>query len=197
MSSQAKSVSEPVVAESSLSHRILIVVGFAIGAVLGFGGNFLPAGPPQNIVYAISSLGIIMGSALFAAWFARRGHSTVAAGFALLALAESISLSGLFLLASAPTFPGAYTFAAGVALYAVALPLASAPPASALDSHCRDAGGNPVCGARVAVAAGPFTCSLGTTRVNRLRAVHRRDRGLDDPGPAGRAIVTALAVLRP
>src|SRR5260221_14767999 len=70
-----------------------------------------------------------MGSALFAAWFARRGHSTVAAGFALLALAESISLSGLFLLASAPTFPGAYTFAAGVALYAVALPLASAPPA--------------------------------------------------------------------
>lgn len=135
MSSQAKSVSEPVVAntparsESSLSHRILIVVGFAIGAVLGFGGNFLPAGPPQNIVYAISSLGIIMGSALFAAWFARRGHSIVAVGFALLALAESISLSGLFLLASAPTFPGAYTFAAGVALYAVALPLASVPPA--------------------------------------------------------------------
>jgi hypothetical protein len=135
MSSQANSVSEPVVAntparsESSLSHRILIVVGFAIGAVLGFGGNFLPAGPPQNIVYAISSLGIIMGSALFAAWFARQGKSTVAVGFALLALAESISLPGLFLLASAPTFPGAYTFAAGVALYAVALPLASVPPA--------------------------------------------------------------------
>jgi hypothetical protein len=132
MSSQAKSVSEPVVAntpariESSLSHRILIIVGLAIGAALGFGGNFLPAGPPQNIVYAISSLGIIMGSALFAAWFARRGHSIVAVGFAL---AESISLSGLFLLASAPTFPGAYTFAAGVALYAVALPLTSVPPA--------------------------------------------------------------------
>jgi hypothetical protein len=135
MSSQVNSVSEPVVANtpapsaSSLSHRILIVVGFAIGAVLGFGGNFLPAGPPQNIVYAISSLGIIMGSALFAAWFARQGKSIVAVGFALLALAESISLPGLFLLASAPTFPGAYTFAAGVALYAVALPLASVPPA--------------------------------------------------------------------
>jgi hypothetical protein len=135
MSSQAKSMSEPVVAtpwahtESSMSHRILIVIGLAIGAVLGFGGNFLPAGPQQNVAYAISSLGIIMGSALLAAWFARRGHSIVAVGFALLALAESISLSGLFLLASAPTFSGAYTFAAGVALYAVALPLASVPPA--------------------------------------------------------------------
>ncbi len=135
MSLQAKSVSEPVVANtsarpvSSLSHRILIVVGLAIGAVLGLGGNFLPVGRPQNIALVLSSLGLIMGSALFAAWFARRGHSIVAVGFALLALAESISFSGIFLLASAPTFPAAYTFAAGVALYPVALLLASVPPA--------------------------------------------------------------------
>jgi len=136
MSSQANSVSEPVVAnasahtESSMSHRVLIVVGFVIGAVLGFGGNFLPAGPPQNIAHALSSLGLIMSSALFAAWFARRGHNIVAVGFALLALAEGILLSGLFLSASTPTDPGAYaSFAAGVALYAVALPLASVPPA--------------------------------------------------------------------
>jgi hypothetical protein len=133
MSSQTNSMSESVVAntpvrtESSMSHRILIVVGLAIGAVLGFGGNFLPAGPPQNIAYAMSSLGIIMGSALLAAWLARREHTIVAVGFALLALAEGTSFSGLFLVASAPTFPGAYTFAAGVALYAVALPLASIP----------------------------------------------------------------------
>ena len=135
MSSQAHSTSEPVVAitpartESSMPYRILISVGLAIGAVLGLGGSFLPAGPPQNIALVLSSLGLIMGSALFAAWFAGRGHSIVAVGFALLALAESISFSGIFLVASAPTFPGAYTFAAGVALYAVALPLASVPSA--------------------------------------------------------------------
>lgn len=136
MSSQAKSVPEPVVAntsvriESSMPYRILIVVGLAIGAVLGFGGNFLPVGPVQNVAYALSSLGIIMGSALLAAWFARQGKSIVAVGFALLALAESISLSGLFLLASAPTFSGASaSFSAGVALYSLAFPLASVPPA--------------------------------------------------------------------
>ena len=136
MSSQAKSVPEPVVAntsarpESSLSHRILIVVGLAVGAMLGFGGNFLPAGPPQNTAHALSSLGLTMGSALLAAWFARQEKSTVAVGFALLALAEGILLSGLFLLASTPTDSGANaSFATGVALYAVAFLLASIPPA--------------------------------------------------------------------
>ena len=141
MSSQVNSTSDsvavnrPARTESSMPYRIPIVVGLAIGAVLGFGGKFLPVGPPRNVAHALSSLGIIMGSALLAAWFARQGKSTVSVGFALLALAEGIILSGLFLLAGAPTFPGAYTFAAGVALYAVALPLASVPPAFPLWSR--------------------------------------------------------------
>ena len=135
MSSQTKSMSESVVAdmpmriESSKSHRILIVVGLAVWVLLGLAANFLPAGPSQNIPFVLSSLGIIMGGPFLVVWFARRGHTIVAVGFALLALAESMSLPGLFLLASAPTFPSAYTFAAGVTLYAVALPLASVPPA--------------------------------------------------------------------
>ena len=136
MSSRANSMSEPVVVntpariESSMPYRILIVVGLAVGAVLGLGGNFIHVGPAQNVVYTISSLGIIMGSALLAAWFARQGRDTVAIGFALLALAEGIILSSLFLSASTPTDPGAYaSFAAGVALYAVALLLVSIPPA--------------------------------------------------------------------
>lgn len=135
MSTQTKSISEPDVAntpariESSMPYRILIVVGLAVWVVLGLGANFLPAGPSQNIPYVISSLGIIMGGPLLAAWFGRRGYTIVAVGFALLALAESISFPGLFLLTSAPTFPAAYTFAAGVTLYALGLPLASVPPA--------------------------------------------------------------------
>jgi hypothetical protein len=108
-----------------MPFRILIVVGLAIGAVLGFGGNFIHTGPAQNVVYAISSLGIIMGSALFAAWFARQGRDTVAVGFALLALAEGVILSG-----GTPSDPRASaSFAAGTALYSVALLLVSLPAA--------------------------------------------------------------------
>jgi hypothetical protein len=123
MSSQAHSTSEPVVAitpartESSMPYRILISVGLAIGAVLGLGGSFLPAGECPIRV-------------------------------------------------------------------------------SALDSHCRDAGGNPICGARVAVAAGPFAISLGTTCFHRLCSAHRRDRRLDYCGPASRAIVAAITAIR-
>ncbi len=95
----------------------------------GLGGNFLPADPSQNVAYVISSLGIIIGSALLAAWFARQRRGTVAVGFALFALAEGILLSGLFQSANTSTDHVANAFAAGAAFYAVALPLASVPPA--------------------------------------------------------------------
>jgi Na+-translocating ferredoxin:NAD+ oxidoreductase RnfD subunit len=105
----------------------LIITGLAVGAVLGFGGNFLPVGPAQTLTYASSSLGIIMGSALLAAWFAGQGKSTVAVGFALLALAEGSVLLSVFALAGGTQRP-AFAFAAGTALYVMALLVASLPP---------------------------------------------------------------------
>ena len=123
-------VNRPARTASSMPYRIVTVVGLAIGAVLGFGGNFIHIGQAQNVIYVMSSLGIIMGSALLVAWFARQGRDTVAIGCALLALAEGILLSGLFLSVNTPTAPAAYAFfTAGVALYPVALLLASIPPA--------------------------------------------------------------------
>lgn len=125
----ANSMSEPVQststarAESAARQRLLIAAGFAVGAVLGMGGNFLPAGPAQSVAYGISALGLILGSALFAARFARQGHDTVAVGFALLALAEGVVVS-----AGTPADPGAdATFAGATALYALALLVASLP----------------------------------------------------------------------
>jgi Na+-translocating ferredoxin:NAD+ oxidoreductase RnfD subunit len=63
-----------------------------------------------------------MGSLLIAARFARQGHDIVAAGFALLALAEGINMTSMF-----EEFTAG--FAAGTAVYVVALLLASLPPA--------------------------------------------------------------------
>jgi hypothetical protein len=131
MSVVANSVSQPVqsaslaYSESVVRQRVPIAAAFGVGAVVGLVSNFVPAGPPMDVGHGISSLGIILGSALFAAWFARRGLDTVAVGFALLAVAQGVIVSG-----GTPTAPGAEaTFAGGAALYALALLVASLPAA--------------------------------------------------------------------
>jgi hypothetical protein len=96
----------------------------AVGAALGFGGNFLGPGTPQTVAHGISSIGLVVGSALLALSFLRRGRDAVAAGFLVLAVAElalgnngregDIALTG---------------FAASVLFYAPALLLISLPPA--------------------------------------------------------------------
>jgi hypothetical protein len=115
----------PARSESAARQRLLIAAGFAVGGLVGLAANFVPPGPAMDVGHGISSLGLILGSALFAAWFARRGSDTVAVGFALLALAQGVIVS-----AGTPADPGAEaTFAGGAALYALALLLASLPAA--------------------------------------------------------------------
>lgn len=105
--------------------RLVIAAGLGVGVVFGFGGSFLPVGPAQNLSEAISSLGLILGAALLAARFAREGRDTVAVGLGLLALAEGVLMSG----GTAADAGASASFAAGTALYVVALLLTSLPRA--------------------------------------------------------------------
>lgn len=91
--------------------RGIIVGALVVGAVLGFGGNFIEPGGVQNVMYALSAVGLIIGSVLLAVKHASVGHSLAAAGFALVALGETRILN--------PTdVPGGdASFAAGVLLY--------------------------------------------------------------------------------
>lgn len=100
--------SEPLVLDGT---RPIIVAGFVVGAVLGFGGNFVDQGNIQSVLYGLSALGLILSSVLLAVEHASAGHRLAAAGFALLALGETRVLN--------PTgVPGGEaSFAAGVLLY--------------------------------------------------------------------------------
>ena len=91
--------------------RTIIVAGLVVGAVLGFGGNFVEQGNIQNVLYGLSALGLILASVLLAVEHAAAGDRLAAAGFALLALGETRVLN--------PTdVPGGEAaFAAGVLLY--------------------------------------------------------------------------------
>jgi hypothetical protein len=103
---------EPLVFDGT---RAIIAGGLVVGAVLGFGGNFVEQGNTQSVLYGLSALGLILASVLLAVEHASAGHRLAAAGFALLALGETRVLN--------PTdVPGGEaSFAAGVLLYAPGL----------------------------------------------------------------------------
>lgn len=94
----------------------------AVAALLGFGGNFAPTGPVQDLLYALSAAGLVLGATLLALQHAAMGHTLGAAGFTILALGEARLLN--------PTDAagGEASFAAGVLLYVPALVLIALTP---------------------------------------------------------------------
>jgi hypothetical protein len=94
----------------------------AVGAALGFGGNFAPVGAVQDLLYALSAAGLVLGAILLALEHAAMGHRLAASGFAILALGESRLLNPT----DAPG--GEASFAAGVLLYVPALLLIALSP---------------------------------------------------------------------
>ena len=104
----------PLDARESKSKGI-VAVGLAVGGVLGFSGSFVSPGAVQNVLYAVSAVGLILAATLLAVEHISTGRRLVAAGFALLALGETRLLN--------PTdAPGAdASFTAGVMLYAPGL----------------------------------------------------------------------------
>lgn len=113
----ASTTTAAVPAESLVLDRTrsIIVGGLVVGAVLGFGGNFVEEGNVQSVLYGVSALGLILSSVLLAVEHASVGHRLAAAGFVLLALGETRVLN--------PTdVPGGEgSFAVGVLLYVPAL----------------------------------------------------------------------------
>jgi len=99
------------------------VVGLVAGATFGIGGTFVASDPLRQVFWLVDGLGVIVAAALLAVRFLRSGDDTVAAGFLVFALGESLLVSGTAagLEASVPSFGG------GVALWAAGLLLISIP----------------------------------------------------------------------
>jgi hypothetical protein len=104
----ARASAEPLVFDGT---RTIIVGGLVVGAVLGFGGNFVEQGNIQSVLFGLSALGLILASVLLAVEHASVGHRLASAGFALLALGETRVLNPT----DAPG--GEASFAVGVLLY--------------------------------------------------------------------------------
>ena len=107
---------------------IVIVVGLILGATLGIGGTLVSSDAARQLLWLIDGVGVVVATALLAVRFLRSGDDTIAAGFIVFALGETLLISGTpaGLDASVPSFGG------GVALWAAGLVLINAPRTLAL-----------------------------------------------------------------
>ena len=116
------------------SSDIVIIVGLILGATFGIAGTMVGSDALRQIFWAIDGVGVVVATALLAVGFLRRGDDTVAAGFIVFALGESLLISGTAagLEGSVPSFGG------GVALWSAGLLLISVP--RTLDTWVRAVG---------------------------------------------------------
>lgn len=105
------------------------------GAVLGLGGSFIPSPAWRGLAWGLDGIALVVGAALLAVHFLRRGHDTVAAGFLVYIAGQALVSS----VAAMPLDAGTAPFGAGMGLWAAALLLVSAP--KVMPSWVRGLGG--------------------------------------------------------
>jgi hypothetical protein len=103
-------------------------IGLAIGGAFGLAGTFVASAPLRETLWAIDGVALVVATALLTMKYQRLGNDCVAAGFLTFVAGESLLLSGnaAGLEASVPSYVG------GIALWAAALALVSAPNTFAL-----------------------------------------------------------------
>lgn len=101
--------------------RTIASIGLIIGGVLGMGGAFAPTAQLRGLAWGIDGVGIVLASALLTVYFIRKGYDMVAAGFLILAIGESVMLSGNMI----DTGQSVSSFGAGTSLWAISLALIS------------------------------------------------------------------------
>src|SRR5712692_1401341 len=103
--------------------NVVAAFGLALGGVFGMVGTVVTQRNLQAASWGIDGVGLVVATALLALKFFRSGNDVIAAGFLVFAIGEGVMLSG-----TATTLAGSVpSFAAGAALWSVALLLTSVP----------------------------------------------------------------------
>jgi hypothetical protein len=116
--------SEPMTAISVRTLNRIAAAGLLVGAAFGLAGTLVTSPELQASLWAIDSVGLVVGTSLLTLKYLRAGLEVVASGFLVFAIGEGLVLSGT---AAGPR-GSVPAFAAGIALWSAALALISAPP---------------------------------------------------------------------
>jgi hypothetical protein len=112
-----------MMATQSKTINNLAVIGLALGAIFGPVGTFVSQTEVRALLWAIDATGLVMATALLCLKYFRLEKDIVAGGFLVFAIGESVLLSGA---------AGGPAYAAGVALWSLALLLICIPRQFAL-----------------------------------------------------------------
>ena len=109
--------------DTSRTLDLVAAAGLALGAVFGLAGTMVASAQVRQVFWAIDGVGIVVATALLAVRFLKQGNDSLAAGFLVFLVGESLLLSGTAagLAGSVPSFAG------GVALWATSLLMTSIP----------------------------------------------------------------------
>jgi hypothetical protein len=102
---------------------VLAPICLVVGALLGFAGTFMSSPSMRALAWGVDGIALVTAGAVLLVYHLRQGHDTIASGFLVFTVGQSLVVSGaaMSLEESAPSF------AAGAALWAVSLALVSAP----------------------------------------------------------------------
>ena len=112
------------------SRRLNLVaaLGLALGAAFGLGGSLVHTASLRGLFWGIDGTGLVMAASLLTLKYFQKGCLFIAAGFLIFAVGQGAILSG----AAASLTASVPSFAAGTALWAVALLFISVPNEFAL-----------------------------------------------------------------
>ncbi|MEJ2084774.1 MAG: hypothetical protein P8Y44_03740, partial [Acidobacteriota bacterium] len=113
---------------SQQMSRLVSTGGLVVGSALGLAGTFIPSPSARGLLWGLDGVALVVAAALLTVHYFRQGHDTVAAGFLVFAVGESLVLAtaAMELTGSGPVF------GAGVSLWAGSLFLLSGPQVAAI-----------------------------------------------------------------
>jgi hypothetical protein len=103
--------------------NVIAMIGLALGGVFGMAGTFVAEPNLRSLFWGIDGLGLVVATTILALKYFRSGSDTVAAGFLVYSIGESVMLAGT----AQPLDAMVPSFGAGTALWAAALLLTSIP----------------------------------------------------------------------
>jgi len=105
------------------NSRLVAPCGLVIGAVFGMAGTFAPSASLRGLFWGIDGIALIVATALLTIHHLQRGNETVAAGFLVFVVGETVIVAG-----AAMDFAAiGPLLAAGTGLWSASLALVSAP----------------------------------------------------------------------